>query len=180
MSCTVDKNWMSYVGDNPDVSGFVNPLDPQNYSDIMKFGNCTNTYVENKTVSAGSENCVDAVRGSDYVWSNCVLVGGAGIATVTIKGAIDGFTFRDCKINHGNQTDLELGQFDKYWHPGRKPTKGGLIERCSSYDNKPIRITCWNANKPEIIDTNVNITVVPWVIWFPYFCFRYVWIRIFP
>ena len=180
MSCTVDKNWMSYVGDNPDVSGFVNPPDPENYSDIMKFGDCTNVVVNGKSVAPGQENCVDAVRGGNYLWDNCTLLEGAGVATVTLKGAINGYTFRSCTINHGKQTDLELGQFDKYWYPGRPATSNGLIDNCHTSDGEPIRATCWNADKPEVMFSNVVVKRVPWLIWFPYFCFRYVWIRLFP
>lgn len=46
-----DINWKSYYGDNPDVSEFVNPPDP--------------------------ENCVDAVRGSNYEWNNCAMISGS-------------------------------------------------------------------------------------------------------
>lgn len=180
MSGTKDTNWRSYTGDKPDVSDFINPSDPENYSDIMKFSDCTDAVIDGKTVAAGQENCIDAVRGSDYLWENCTMLEGAGISTVTLKGAIDGFTFRNCTINHGVETDLELGQFDKYWYPGRPATRGGLIDNCHASDSRPIQVTCWNADKPEVMFSNVSIQSVPWLIWFPYFCFRYVWIRIFP
>lgn len=171
---SADKNWISYYGDNPDTSGFTNPPDPQNYQDIMKFSNCTNVVVQGKEVLAGQENCVDAVRGSNYLWLNCTLRSGAGVSAVTLKGAIDGWHYKDCSIAHGKETDIELGQFDNYWVPGRAPTRNGTIENCVSNDGSPIKITCWNADKPTIINSNVKIVQVPWLIWFPYFCFRYV------
>jgi len=177
MSGTTDKNWKSYIGDSPDVSGFENPPDPENYSDIMKFGNCTNVQVNSKTVAAGQENCVDAVRGGHYQWTDCTLPPGAGVSAVTLKGAIDGWGFTGCNIGHGKQTDIELGQFDNYWVPGRAPTKNGTIDNCVSNDGTAIKITCWNADKPTILNTVVKIVQIPWIVWFPYFCFRYICIH---
>ena len=72
-----DINWRSYYGDNPDVSEFVNPPDPENWDDIMKFSNCTNVKVDGKTIMPGRENCVDAVRGSSYEWNNCAMISGS-------------------------------------------------------------------------------------------------------
>lgn len=180
MSSTVDKNWMSYVGDNPDVSGFYNPPNPEDYSDILKFGDATNVHVETKTVCPGQENCLDAVRGGNYLWEDCTFLDGSGVSTVTLKGSIDKFTFRDCSIGRGKNTDIELGQFDKYWYVGRPPTRNGLIDNCHSADGQPIRVTCWDAERPEAFFSNVSVTKVPWIVWFPYFCFRYVYIRLFP
>jgi hypothetical protein len=174
MSSTQDTNWRSYTGINPDTSGFTNPPDPHNYDDILKFSDCTNALVENKTISSGKENCVDAVRGSNYQWVNCQLESGAGISSVTIKGAIDGWKFIQCKIGKGKQTDIELGQFDNYWYIGRTPTKNGLIKDCQSLDGSKIRVTCWNSDCPIIENSQVSIIKVPWIIWFPYFCFRYI------
>ena len=172
-----DTNWQSYYGDNPDTSGFVNPPNPQDFDDIMKFSDCTNAVIDGRYVAAGRENCVDAVRGSNYLWDKCTLDDGAGVSTFTIKGSIDGWKIRDSIIGHGKQTDIELGQFDDYWKPGRAPTRNGLIENCESSDFSSIRVTCWNADKPRIEGSNVKIRRVPWIVWFPYFCFRYLTIR---
>lgn len=174
MSGTTDNNWRSYYGDNPDTSGFTNPENPKDYDDIMKFSNCTNVTVGGTTVSAGRENCVDAVRGSNYLFTDCILADGAGVSTVTLKGSIDGWQFNNCVIGHGKETDIEVGQFDNYWYVGRAPTRNGTIENCVSNDGSPIKITCWDADKPTIVNSNVKIVKVPWIIWFPYFCFRYV------
>jgi hypothetical protein len=80
-------------------------------------------------------------------------------------------------LGAAKQTDIELGQFDNYWTPGRKPTRNGLIKACVSEDGSPIRVTCWNADKPEVVGSNVKIRHIPWIIWFPYFCWRYLTTR---
>lgn len=168
-----DINWRSDHGDNPDTSDFVNPPNPQDFDDIMKFSNCTNTFVYNLDVAAGRENCIDAVRGEDYVWSCVRTEDGAGISTFTIKGAIDGWSILGSTIGHGKETDIEVGQFDDYWKPGRKPTRNGVIDACKSTDGKPIRVTLWNADKPKVTQSNVKIKRIPWIVWFPYFLYRY-------
>jgi hypothetical protein len=75
-----DTNWQSYYGDNPDTSGFVNPPNPQDYDDIMKFSDCTNAVINGRYIVAGRENCVDAVRGANYEWRACSLASGAGVS----------------------------------------------------------------------------------------------------
>jgi hypothetical protein len=64
-------------------------------------------------------------------------------------------------LGAAKQTDIELGQFDNYWTPGRKPTRNGLIKACVSEDGSPIRVTCWNADKPEVVGSNVKIRQHP-------------------
>ncbi len=173
-----DKNWKSYYGNNPDTSEFDNPSNPKEYDDIMKFSDCTNVIVQNKYVRAGSENCVDAVRGSNYTWNECQFENGAGVSTFTLKGSINIWAIKSSVIGKGKNTDIELGQFDNYWQPGRKPTRNGVIENCIREDGKPIQVTCWDAEPPKVINSNVKIQRVPWIIWFPYFIFRYITIRI--
>jgi hypothetical protein len=166
-----DNNWQSYYGDHPDVSGFINPENPKDYDDTMKFSACNDAVVTDKIVEAGRENCLDAVRGSNYAFIGCTLRDGAGIASVTLKGSIDGWRFDQCVIGRG-KTDIELGQYDNYWHPGRKPTRNGVLTDCKSTGGKPIRIVCWDATPPKIINTNAKIVKVPKFIWLPYFYFR--------
>jgi hypothetical protein len=144
----------------------------------MKFSNCTNVTVRDKTVEAGKENCVDAVRGANYRWGGCTFKDGAGVSTFTLKGSIDGWLIDECVVGHGKNTDIELGQFDNYWYIGRPPTRNGIIRDSSSTYGKPIRITCWNAEPPKIVDTDVKITKIPAIVWFPYFCVRWITIRI--
>ena len=92
---TPDVNWKSYVGDNPDVSGFVNPPNPKDYSDIMKFGNCTNVFVADLFVASGKENALDMVRGSNYRFYRTIFSDGP-VSAATIKGSIDGWKMGDC------------------------------------------------------------------------------------
>lgn len=168
-----DTNWQSYYGDNPDTSGFVNPPNPQDFDDIMKFSDCRNVTVTSKDVAAGRENCVDAVRGSYYEWIACTFASGSGIATFTIKGAINGWLINDCLIGRGKKCEIEVGQYDDYWKPGRSPTRNGMVSLNRTTDGKPIRITLWDADAPKVVGNDVKIRKIPWIVWFPYFMLRY-------
>jgi hypothetical protein len=169
----MDVNWKSYYGTAPDVSGFTNPEHPKDYSDVMKFSDCTNVYVRSKYVAAGKENAVDAVRGRDYVFSDCAFANGAGVATATVKGSIDGWAFEECFIGKAKSgTDIEVGQYDDYWHPGRPPTRNGRIHDCQTVDGTPITVTLWDATAPSVVRTHVKIRRIPKLLWFPYFLFR--------
>jgi hypothetical protein len=175
MPIAPDVNWISYYGDNPDTDGFENPPYPKAYDDIIKFYHCTNAQLKGKTVDAGTENNVDATGCTNIEFSDCRFVGKAGISAFTIKGKTDGWRIVSCMISHGRETDVELGQFDNSWYWGRPPTRNGLIWSCESNDGGPIKVTCWDAVPPEVVDSNVKIVRVPKFIWLPYFCWR--WIR---
>jgi hypothetical protein len=174
MPIAPDVNWLSYYGDNPDTSGFVNPENPKEWDDVTKFYRCTDVKFSGHTVFAGRENCADATGCTNLEWSSCVFEPNAGISTFTIKGATDGWRIVESNIGHGKETDVELGQFDNSWYAGRPPTRNGLIFNCRSGDGKPIKVTCWNAEPPKVIDSDVKIVRVPWIVWFPYFCWRYI------
>jgi len=169
-----DKNWLSYYGDNPDTSDFQNPSDPKDWDDIAKFYRCTNVIFRGHSVEPGRENCIDATGCTNIEWSECAFKAGAGISAFTIKGATDDWRIVGSKIGHGKETDVELGQFDNSWYFKRPPTRNGLIFDCCSNDGAPIRVTCWNAEPPQVINSNVKIRRVPIWIWLPYFCWRYI------
>lgn len=168
MAGTSDTNWRSYVG--PQDNGLtVNaaewqaPLDPENYDDLVKGSNVSNLCVSGLTIPASQEDSIDFVRGSNYTVQNCTVHG-----SVTIKGAINGFTLYGSVVSG----TIELGQYDNYWEPGRAPTQNVSILDCTSPDGSPIRVKVWDAEVPFVRNTNLKITKVPKWIWFPYFIFR--------
>lgn len=148
---------------------------PKAYSDILKFSNCTTTVVNNCTIFSGNENASDAVRGEGYLWQNCDFVTTSpSFGALTIKGSINGWTLDNCRFNgKGDKYDVEVGQFGSYWRPGHPPTRNGFIKNCS-----PLYLQLWDAEVPTITNTTVKIHKIPKIIWFSYFLFRYVQIRI--
>jgi hypothetical protein len=167
MSGTSDRNWKSY--DSAKGLRIVEldlPADPSQFDDLLKFSACEDVEVRGITVLAGSrEDAIDAVRGRNYLFADCLVLG-----NVTIKGAIEGWTLDG---NHHAGT-VEVGQFDNYWYPGRPPTRGGKIIDCAGL----VRLWLWDAEMPEISGCTVKIVRVPKWIWLPYFLVRYLAVRL--
>lgn len=159
----VDRIWISYSGYNPDTSGFDNPANPEDYDDIMKFSNCTSAFATGKEVAGGQENALDIVRGSDYRFHDCSFAA-APVAAATIKGAVSGWTMTDCSC-----PTIELGMYDNYWVPGRAPTRGGKLVNMRG----KVKVVCWDAEPPLVVNSAVKVTKVPRFIWFPYFFIKY-------
>ena len=172
-----DKNYISYVRENnPDLSEFVNPFIPSDYSDTMKFSNCSNVLIKDKTIEGGNENCIDAVRGKNYEINGCVL-NCHGTSAVVYKGGINGWKILNSIINPKGVTDIEIGQFDNYYYFGRPKTINGKLEKNKTTTGAKVRCKCWQADIPQY-DDNLVITKVTWIIWQPYFLFMYLYVRI--
>ena len=167
-----DNNYKSFVGLNSlNITSWENPTDPSMYSDVMKFSNCSNVNVWGVEVHGGKEDCIDAVRGQNYVFANSTLV--PLVNGVTIKGSIDGYVLKDLKFSkQGQDYTIELGQYDNYWYFGRKPTRNGKLQNVSVADGSPVKVRVWDADVPEIVDSNVKITKVPKIVWIWYFIVR--------
>lgn len=167
-----DKNYNNN-GCGLTAGTWIPPGDASAYDDIIKRSNCSGlSFVGiSATGARPQENWFDFVRGSNYSISRCEI-GDAGVSGITIKGAICGWRVEDCVFSPCARREIEVGQFDDYWYPGRAPTRGGIIERVRRSDGKPVRVTLWDAERPTVVDSNVTIVKVPKVIWFPYFIFR--------
>jgi hypothetical protein len=145
--------------------------DPLSFSDILKFSNCTDITVDKCEIQGGKEDCIDAVRGSNYTFKNTDLY--PVYNGITLKGSIDGVTIDNVEFKtHGSDCDIELGQFDNYWYIGRPPTRNVIIHNVNSDDGVPVKVKLWDAVTPVVIDSNVKIIKIPKLIWFPYFVFR--------
>lgn len=167
-----DNNYKSFAGENGIlINQWENPTDPSMYSDVMKFSNCKNVIVDSVEVHGGKEDCIDAVRGENYLFNNLTLVPLAN--GVTLKGSIDGCNLKDIKFTKaGKDYTIEIGQYDNYWYVGRKPTRNIKLDNVSMADGSSVKVRLWDADAPTIIDSNVKITKVPKVLWIWYFAFR--------
>ena len=168
-----DYNYKSYVKEN---NLFIDTWEPPSvasiYDDILKFSDCTNVTVTNISVSGGKEDCIDAVRGSNYLFENLNLYPlNNGI---TIKGSIDGWHLKNILFSRkGEEYTVEIGQFDNYWYPGRPPTRNGIVENLRTISGDKVDIRVWDGEVPKVLgNQNVKITKIPKFIWYPYFLFR--------
>lgn len=164
--------------DQADVSVFCETLpngsaDPKQYDDVLKFSKCERADVSDCAIFGGTENCVDMVQGSGYAIRRSAFKSNGGYGAITAKGSLNGLLIAGCSfLDHGRKYDVELGQYDNYWKIGRKPTRGIHIINTSSMDGKPVVVQVWDSDVPRVTNSNVKIVKIPWIIWFPYFCFR--------
>lgn len=168
-----DKNLESYAGEDGTLisNRLIAPDDWTQISDVLKFSNCTNVTVDGCAIEGGKEDCIDAVRGSDYIFHNLTLAPRKN--GITLKGSIDNYLIEDVTfISRGSDCDMEFGQYDNYWYIGRKPTRNGRISLTKSVDGKQLVLKLWDAEMPVITDSNIKVVKIPKIIWWPYFVFR--------
>jgi len=168
-----DKNLESYASKDGTVvsNRVIAPDDWTQISDTLKFSNCTNITVDGCTIEGGKEDCIDAVRGSDYIFNNLTLAPRKN--GITIKGSVDNYLIEDVTfISSGTNCDMEFGQYDNYWYIGRKPTRNGRIALTKSVSGKQLVLKLWDAEVPVITDSNIKVVKIPKIIWWPYFVFR--------
>ena len=160
--------------------GWAPPILPKQFDDIEKFSNCTNTAVVGLRGEAGREDFIDAVRGRNISIHNVIIEPSGSKGAICIKGSYDGYVIDDVVYEgHGSEYDIEIGQFDNYWRPGRAPTRNGIIRHVVANDGKPVVVKLYDAEEPMFGDgCHVEVIRIPKWKWFPYFLFRYVTIRI--
>lgn len=172
-----DTNYRSYYGEkfltveNEEIS----PPSGKEYSfsDILKFSICETVLVANVRILGGTENSIDCVRGSNYSILGCSFFG-ALQGGVVAKGSIEGFTLGECHFgSKSKKFDVELGQYDNYWYPGRPPTRVVTIRNLTTAGGRPVRVMVWDSEMPTVINTNVKITKVPRLIVLLYFYWRH-------
>lgn len=182
MSSTfTDQNFRSIH----DQDGFtdVEPevIDPAGVDDSLKVSKSTGVMIANKTIFNRGEDCVDLVRVHRSWFLNFKLIP-FGRCGITIKGASSEIDFAGLKFDrHGSECDIEIGQFDNYWYPGRPPTTDVDAYGPGMTDGTPVRVRLWDAEVDEcdfLFDSGVEIKRIPKWIWFPYFLFQYTRIRV--
>lgn len=169
-----DTNYKSHVQlKDVVIDTWENPSNPAEWDDVMKFSQCENVQVRGVTVNGGQEDCIDAVRGSGYSFTNMTL--NPLNNGITLKGSIDGWNLKDILFTRkGKEYTIEIGQYDNYWTPWTKPTRNGTVDNVSIEDGSTVVIRIWDGEVPkQIINCkNLKVLKIPKIIWFPYFFFR--------
>ena len=174
----IDKNFESHYENGTTITNRIIPegVEASDYSDVLKFSNCSNATVENCSIQGGKEDCIDVVRGENFKVLHTYLSPRKN--GITIKGGFVNYLIESVKFfSHGSDCDMEFGQYDNYWYIGRKPTRGGMLSNISAEDENPVVVKLWDATVPEMFNSHVKIVKIPKMIWWPYFVFRCIQVR---
>lgn len=194
MSSFIDKNFESITTTGFNDAEF-RTIDPgKEFNDTVKLSsNVWDVTYSNKTVINWVEDCLDLCRVFSSRFYRLKLFP-RGRNGITVKGASVGNNFWEIEFGcHGSECDIELGQFDNYWYPGRPPTSHNAFSArpdpsttgsviwgypADAVDPEhPVKIILWDAETNTFDFKHVSIKRVPKYIWFPYFLFRYVSLR---
>lgn len=176
-SSFVDKNYRSFAD-------FVDLVDEapetlsssSDFNDTYKLSHGNGAKVSNKHIVNRNEDCIDMVRVTNAIFTNIVLEP-FGKNGITVKGASTNIFVSAEFLRHGSVCDLEIGQFDNYWYPGRPPSE--VTVALVSADGKPAKVRLWDGElAPSHFSPRAEVTRIPKVIWYPYFLFRYTQLRV--
>lgn len=179
MSSFIDQNFRSYANQREISDVTLEVIDPGETfkgNDLQKISNCAYVGIRNKTfvTTEDNEDNLDIVHGIQVAVSSTTIIP-RGKNGVTVKGASCGIYLGLKFIGHGKECDIELGQFDNYWYPGRLPTRAVCINIDPNGDAPLIRL--WDAREPSVVGPH-RIERVSKAVWLPYFLFRYATLRV--
>lgn len=176
----VDRNFRVVLAGTMDTdSETIDPGADNQVNDTLKLSRGAPITIENKTIVSHREDCVDGVGVMYGTFRGLNLVP-RGKNGITLKGAACRNLFTGLIFHgHGSEADIELGQFDNYWYPGRPATKNNRFSGYGQADGSVVRVRLWDADDTNqfTFDTGAKIIRVPKFIWFPYFLFRYAQLR---
>ena len=139
-------------------------IDGTGYSEAIKGSNITDVVVRNFSAKGGNEDCIDIVRGSDYLFHHGRLEANGCRTFITIKGGVDGVVMSEIVLTGKPKWfwDISLGDHTIYgWDAGKcKEIKFNHIRHESG---KPVRILVLNSEVPLWVDDydNYKIYKVP-------------------
>jgi hypothetical protein len=144
------------------------------WPDTLKVSKAIDVTVKNKMIRNWSEDCLDLVRVRDSIFEKFTLFP-YGKNGITAKGASVGIQLGFKLLANGRECDVELGQFDNYWYPGREPTREIYITVDPA--GKAALVRLWDAKDVVVTGPHRLVREPKWK-WYPYFLFRYAQIRV--
>lgn len=176
-SSFVDKNYRSFDGFVDLVDETSESLSPSSdFNDTYKLSHGIGAKVANKHIVNRNEDCLDICRVFDARITDIVLEP-FGRNGITVKGASRDVIINAVLLCHGSECDLEVGQFDNYWYPGRAPSVVSV--NIASAVGQPVRVRLWDGSLlSDHFSPSARVTRIPKAIWFPYFLFRYAQLRL--
>ena len=124
--------------------------------EALKFSRSTQVVVDNCVIYGGSEDAVDIVRGSRFVFRNVTFIA-RGNQAVTIKGGVRGVDFINCRFEGKPRAGhfIELGNWSRYDILERPETGKIRIDNRTTFangrsDERPQAVHVMHAAAPEM------------------------------
>lgn len=121
-------------------------------------------------IIGAKEDCIDVVRGSDYIFKNLVLVSkkdSPSRSFVTAKGGINGLVLSNIVLvgSHRWWGDIRLGDFHDYYADDPTPDSAILLDNVKHASGRKVRVLVLNSEKPTMLGDNFRCIKVPsWIV----------------
>lgn len=139
--------------------------DGTNFAEALKVSNLSDIKVSNFELIGGWEDCIDCVRGNNMIFYGGILISSKHTKTfVTAKGGIDGFILRNIELRKRPKWfwDISLGDHTIYNDMGDTTMmKNVVIDNVWRDDNKKVTILCLWCERPELLNGNYKLIMVP-------------------
>lgn len=143
------------------------------YAEAVKGSNLEDVTFRNFSIVGGYEDCVDVVRGRNYVFCEGDMYAGEARTFVTIKGGVQGIWLEDI-VFHGKTKypwDISLGDHTIYndAEPNLDIVRKVVLNRVKRVDGAPVRVLCMASQVPVKLNGKYRVYVVPRFIWRTWF-----------
>jgi len=153
-----DTHYFKITQDNSVISvPYV--MDGHGFAETVKISNLKNIHFSGKRIIGGYEDCLDAVRGSNYIIHDTNFVAGEKTRTfITAKGSIDSFAVINCTFTGKTKWpwDISLGDHTIYDNQDWKTPKMRNVYLADNRrtDGKRIKVLVLHCEKPNTPDQN--------------------------
>lgn len=133
-------------------------------AETIKGSNIQNAVLKKFDIIGGYEDCIDCVRGNNYVFEEGILRTSPKTRVfITLKGGIDGVEMKNLLLIGRTKFpwDISLGDHTIYNKGRLMNQKNILISDVSRYDKKPVRILVMDSARPEVRDSRVRFIRIP-------------------
>lgn len=141
-------------------------IDGRGASEGLKLSFCSNVYVKKCAIFGGYEDCVDIVRGTNIVFSQCTFISAQSKQHITAKGGAKGLTFRKCLFLQPYRkwydgACIDLGNWTDYDDVVRPGVRDVLIDNCTMFDAGPVLVRVLHGDSPSVSNSRGWVIKVP-------------------
>lgn len=143
------------------------------YAEAVKCSNLKDVTFRKFSIVGGYEDCLDVVRGRNYVFCEGDMYAGEARTFVTVKGGVHGFWLEDV-VFHGKTKypwEISLGDHTIYndADPDLNIVRKVVLNRVRRVDGAFVRVLCMASNRPICLNGKYRVYVVPRWIWRTWF-----------